>query len=97
MLDKSIKHFWQTKSYGIQERDDPMLMTKQGQKATKILESTFNYNSNYYRSRLFWKGKNIILPCICSTVFLRFYILQKRLARNLTIAKKHKDIINDYI
>ena len=48
MLHKSIECFWQTKSYGILKRDDPILMPKQDQKPIEILESTANKRNNHY-------------------------------------------------
>ena len=38
MTDKSIERSWQTESYGLLKRDDPILMPKQDRKATEILE-----------------------------------------------------------
>ena len=47
-LDKSIKRFWQTESYEILKRDDPILMPKQDRKAIEVLESTVNKKNNHY-------------------------------------------------
>ena len=47
-LDKSIERFWQTESYEILKRDDPILMPKQDRKAIEVLESTVNKKNNHY-------------------------------------------------
>ena len=47
-LDKSIERFWQTESYEILKRDDPVLMPKQDRKAIEVLESTVNKKNNHY-------------------------------------------------
>ena len=47
-LDKSIERFWQTESYEIVKRDDPILMPKQDRKAIEVLESTVNKKNNHY-------------------------------------------------
>ena len=97
MLDKSIDRFWQTESYGILKRDDPILMPKQDQKTIEILESTVNKKNNHYTVRLLWKDENTILLYNRSTSLSRFDSLEKLLAKNPTIATKYKDTINDYI
>ena len=61
MLDKSIDRFWQTESYGILKRDDPILMPKQDRKAIEVLESTVNKKNNHYIVGLLWKDENTIL------------------------------------
>ena len=43
------------------------------------------------------KTKNIILACNRSTALSKFHCLEKRLAKNPTIATKYKATINDYI
>ena len=96
-LDKSIERFWQTESYEILKRDDPILMPKQDRKAIEVLESTVNKKNNHYTFGLLWKDKNIILPYNRSTALSRFHSLEKWLAKNPTIATKYKDTINDYI
>ena len=47
-LDKSIERFWQTESYEILKRDDPIKMPKQDRKAIEVLESTVNKKNNHY-------------------------------------------------
>ena len=61
MLDKSIDRFWQTESYRILKRDDPILMPKQDRKAIEVLESTVNKKNNHYIVGLLWKDENTIL------------------------------------
>ena len=97
MLDKSIECFWQTDSYGILKRDDTILMPKQDRKAIEILELTANKKNNHYTVGLLWKDRNIILRYNRSTVLSRFHSLEKRSAKNPTIAIKYKGTINDYI
>ena len=97
MLHKSIECFWQTKSYGILKRDDPILMPKQDQKPIEILESTANKRNNHYTVGLLSKDKNTILLYNCSTALSRFDNLEKWLAKNPNIATKYKDTNNDYI
>ena len=97
MLDKSIESFWQTESYGILKRDDPILMPKQDRKTIEILESTVNKKNSHYTVGLLWTDENTILPYNRSTALSRFHSLEKRLAKNLTTTTKYKDTINDYI
>ena len=72
-------------------------MPKLDRKAIEIFESAISKKNNHYTVGLLWKDENIILPYNRSTALSRFHCLEKRLAKNPTIATKYKATINDYI
>ena len=97
MLDKSIEHFWQTESHGVLKVDDTNLMPKVERKAINILNLTSTEIDNHHTLRLLWKEDKTILPNSRFTVMARFLALEKRFKRNLLLAEKYKETVNQYI
>ena len=80
-FNKLLEQLWSVESYGTMKWYDKENMTKEEQKAIKILEATKTKRGNRYKVGLLWKGNNPILNYNKIMAVHRFHLTEWNLKR----------------
>ncbi|XP_028416310.1 uncharacterized protein LOC114540230 [Dendronephthya gigantea] len=104
-LHEQIENFWSIEGYGTRatghERAKDYLpngsMSKEDERAQKILEETFKLKDGHYETGLLWKDDNTILPDNRKQAEKRLEGLKRRFKREPDLETKYRSVMEDYL
>ncbi len=95
-LDALISRFWEVEAFG--KRPDLQIpMSESDKRAVKLVQESMIHDGERYTVGLPWKADNITLPNNRSTALQRYYMLEKRFAKDYNFANRYAGVINEYL
>ncbi|KFD47097.1 hypothetical protein M513_12007 [Trichuris suis] len=95
-LTNLVKYQWSIESLGIQKATTEML-SNDDKRALHILQTTTRKINGRYECSMLWKDGIRDLPNSFPTAQARFNGLERRLRRNIELARKYDNIIEEYV
>ncbi|CAB4008456.1 Hypothetical predicted protein [Paramuricea clavata] len=104
-LHDQIENFWNIEGYGtraIRPRKDEERhlstegMSKEDERAQKILDQTFTMKDGHYETGLLWKADDTVLPDNRKQAEKRLESLKRRFRKEPSLEQKYRSVMEDY-
>jgi hypothetical protein len=104
-LHDQIENFWNIEGYGTRairpRRDEEHHlstegMSKEDERAQKILDQTFTMKDGHYETGLLWKADDTVLPYNRKQAEKRLESLKRRFRKEPSLEQKYRSVMEDY-
>ena len=72
-------------------------MSKEDERAQRILDQTFTMKDGHYETGLLWKADDIVLPDNRKQAEKRLESLKRRLQKEPSLEQKYRSVMDDYL
>ena len=105
MLHDQIENFWNIEGYGTRairpKRDEERHlstegMSKEDERAQKILDQTFTMKDGHYETGFLWKADDTVLPDNRKQAEKRLESLKRRFRKEPSLEQKYRSVMEDY-
>ena len=106
ILHDQIENFWSIEGYGTRAHRGASGeevefstegMSKEDERAQRILDRTFTMNDGHYETGLLWKADDIVLPDNRKQAEKRSESLKRHLQKEPSLEQKYRSVMDDYL
>jgi len=95
-LQSTIQAWWSTEAFGT-KYDKPVAMSREDQRAEKLLQQNTRYLGDRYEASLLWKADDVKMPNNYVMALKRLQSTENKLHKDQAMAEAYSQIFADYV